>query len=80
MKITYQVVYEVDIEDEHITSSPEETLGQMMEDDPVSLFDTSVILKHKILKVKKGPDKKDIEEADDDDLTVLDEDELDFEE
>jgi hypothetical protein len=81
MKLIYQVTYELDIDEEHLMGlKPDEFLEESMEDDAVSLLDTSVILKHKLLKVSKGSKKKELEEEDDDDLTVLDEEELDFEE
>lgn len=81
MKITYQVSYTLEIDEEDLLGeTPEAFLAEAIEEDPASLFENSEIDKFKFLKVTKSEEKSSDSEDEEDDLTVLDEEELNFEE
>lgn len=84
LKIVYQVTYEFELYDEEDVilgdETPEEYLKASMENCPEALLEESKVLKVKFLKsTNTVGDKADADE-DDEDLTVLDEEELNFEE
>lgn len=82
MRLTYQVTFILDIDEENMLGeTPSEFLAASIEEDPATLFENSTFDKFKLLKASKSVEEKNIDtDEDEDDLTVLDEDELNFEE